>query len=102
MASDKFDDLRSKISSVVGGLLSINDISINAGGPRQDAANENARRLADIANIGLADQSWMEEFKTEVPAISMKLSVQQTHGRQPLNSMRNFRRGCILSYLTVT
>ena len=69
VASDKFDDLRSKISSVVGGLLSINDISINAGGPRQDAANENARRLADIANIGLADQSWMEEFKTEVPAI---------------------------------
>ena len=68
-ATQKFEDLRSKVSSVVGGLLSINDISINAGGPRQDAANENARRLADIANIGLADQSWMEEFKTEVPAI---------------------------------
>ena len=67
-ATDEFDSLAGKVSSVVSGLLSIGDISIDSG-PRQDAANENARRLAAIANEGLIDQSWLAEFKNEVPAI---------------------------------
>lgn len=33
--------------------------------PREDAVNENARRLADIAKNGFKDQSWLEEFKNE-------------------------------------
>lgn len=67
-AQNAYDDLTSKVAGFVGGLLSIGDISVD-GGPRQDAANENARRLAAIANEGLIDQSWLEEFKNEAPAI---------------------------------
>ena len=35
----------------------------------EDAINENARRLAAIMRDGIGNQDWLEEFKTEVPAL---------------------------------
>lgn len=68
-AEKKFDALKSKVSSMLQEGLSP-DVSIADGIlPREDDINENARRLAAIANEGLGDQSWMKEFKTEVPGI---------------------------------
>jgi hypothetical protein len=64
-----FDDLKSKVSSMLQEGLSP-DVSIADGIlPRTDDINENARRLAAIANEGIGDQSWMEEFKNEAPGI---------------------------------
>jgi hypothetical protein len=64
-----FDDLKSKVSSMLSGALSP-DVSIPEGlVPREDDINENARRVAAIANEGIGDQSWMEEFKNEAPGI---------------------------------
>lgn len=64
-----FGSLRSRVESMLSGSLSP-DVSIPEGLiPRADDINENARRLAAIANEGIGDQSWMEEFKAEVPGI---------------------------------
>jgi hypothetical protein len=41
--------------------------------PREDAVNENARRLAAIMRDGLTDQPWLEEFKSEVPNLFNEL-----------------------------
>lgn len=68
-AEKAFNDLRSRVSSLLQESLSP-DVSIADGIlPREDDINENARRLAAIANEGIGDQSWMEEFKAEVPGI---------------------------------
>jgi hypothetical protein len=68
-AERAFGSLRSRVESMLSGSLSP-DVSIPEGLiPRADDINENARRLAAIANEGIGDQSWMEEFKAEVPAI---------------------------------
>jgi hypothetical protein len=62
-------DLQSRVQSMLSGALTP-DVSIMDGLlPRTDDINENARRLAAIANEGIGDQSWMEEFKNEVPGI---------------------------------
>lgn len=63
-----FESLRGRVQSMLSGALSPEGISI-PGLPRTDDINENARRLAAIANEGIGDQSWMEEFKAEVPGI---------------------------------
>lgn len=67
-AEKAFNDMRGRVQSMLSGALSPDGITIPEG-PRSDDINENARRLAAIANEGLGDQSWMEEFKAEVPGI---------------------------------
>lgn len=64
----------SKLESTISGIISsaIGPVAgVNADDllPRPDAVNENARRLADIATKGIFGQSWLEEFKSEVPGI---------------------------------
>jgi hypothetical protein len=63
----KYEDIKSKASSVLSESLNTG-VSMNPG-PAKDAINENAKRLMAIANEGLQDQSWLEEFKAEVPDI---------------------------------
>lgn len=66
--SAEFSNLKSTVESVLSGSLdtgvgfSAEDIL-----PREDAINENARRLADIAKNGLTGQDWMSEFAQEAP-----------------------------------
>lgn len=65
-----FQNLESRVSGVLSQSLSL-DVGVDPADflPREDAINENARRLAAIMRDGLGDQEWMEEFKAEVPAI---------------------------------
>lgn len=67
---DEFDDLRSKVQGVIDQSTTL-DVGLNPADflPREDAINENARRLAAIMRDGLGNQEWLEEFKTEVPGI---------------------------------
>lgn len=68
--SNEFSSLKSKINSVIGSAIGpVAGVDANDLLPREDAVNENARRLADIAVNGLKNQSWLEEFKNEVPEI---------------------------------
>lgn len=69
-AERAFDSLRGRVQSMLQQSLTPEGISLPEGLlPRTDDINENARRLAAIANEGIGDQSWMEEFKNEVPGI---------------------------------
>ena len=52
-------------------------------------------------NIGLADQSWMEEFKMKFPPSSMKLSAQQTQRAATAKLYEEFQ-GMHPELLTVT
>ncbi len=67
-ASKSFDALTSKVSSLVSGMTSLSEIG---GGPKAtgDAANENAKRMAAIANEGIIGQTWLDDFKNEVPSL---------------------------------
>jgi hypothetical protein len=49
-------------------------------GLREDAVNENARRLADIAQNGLKDQSWLPVFKDSAPQAWADLMEAQSAG----------------------
>lgn len=70
-----FNNLQSRVSSVLSQSLSL-DVGLNPADflPREDAINENARRLAAIMRDGFADQEWLDEFKAEVPNIFDELS----------------------------
>jgi hypothetical protein len=65
-----FQSLESRVSGVMQQSLTL-DVGVNPADflPREDAINENARRLAAIMRDGLANQEWLEEFKAEVPAL---------------------------------
>src|SRR5690606_21785964 len=69
-AGDQFDDLRSKVQGIIDQSTTL-DVGLNPADflPREDAINENARRLAAIMRDGIGNQEWLDEFKTEVPGI---------------------------------
>lgn len=62
-----FEDLKGKVSGVLGEALSA-DVGVNPDDilPRTDAINENARRLADIAVNGYKSP-WLAYFQQEFP-----------------------------------
>lgn len=68
--ADEFDTLKSKIESIVSGATTL-DFGLDPADflPREDAINENARRLGAIMRDGIGNQEWLEEFKAEVPGI---------------------------------
>lgn len=76
-----YDDLKSKVSGVIQESLNL-DVGFDAQDllPRQDAINENARRLAAIAKEGMIGQDWMAEFKAEVPGVYADLMLKQAEG----------------------
>jgi hypothetical protein len=67
-----YDDLASSVSSAVSGLLQ-QSLALDVAWPGKDkgaggdAINENAKRLAAIANEGLINQPWLDEFAQEAP-----------------------------------
>lgn len=71
-----FQNLESRVSGILSQSLSL-DVGLDPADflPREDAINENARRLAAIMRDGLGDQEWMEEFKREVPALFEELAT---------------------------
>ena len=64
-----FDALKSKVSSVLSGALNV-DVGVNADDllPREDAINEDARRLADVAVNGFASP-WADYLNNKFPGM---------------------------------
>ena len=83
-ANKALNDLRSSVSGLVSSQLqnafSLSDISwpgMDGGG---DRTNENARRLAAIANEGLIGQDWLGQFAQEAPATYADLMLKIAGG----------------------
>ena len=83
----KFDDLKGKVKGVIDDAMNLKvDWPGKKGGDSAgggDAVNENAKRLAAIANEGLTGQSWMEEFKNEAPGTYADLMLKIAEGMNP-------------------
>ena len=79
--SKEYSDLQSKVSGVLSGALDVG-VGVKAADllPRENAVNENARRLAAIAVEGLIDQPWLEDFKREAPEAWSDLMEQVAAG----------------------
>lgn len=67
-AANEYDNLKSKVSGVLSSQLDVG-VGVKASDllPREDEINENARRLADIAQNGLNGQEWMDAFMLSAP-----------------------------------
>jgi hypothetical protein len=80
-----FEKVKGIAGNVLSGALDTgtgvdpNDI-LGQMGLREDAVNENARRLADIAKNGLKDQDWLPAFKQTAPEAWAELMFSQTMG----------------------
>jgi hypothetical protein len=83
-ATKALDDLQSSVSSLVGsqlsGALTLDVSWPGQDGARQDDVNENARRLAAIANEGLIGQDWLGEFAQEAPTTYADLMLKIAEG----------------------
>jgi hypothetical protein len=88
--------LQSKVSGALSGALNL-DVGVKPEDflPREDAVNENARRLADIMVNGFKDQSWLEEFKTEVPDVFAALAESGNPQQAAAQMLKNFQDGLL-------
>lgn len=89
-----YDDLKGKVQGVVSEALNL-DVGISPEDflPREDAVNENARRLAAIMRDGLVGQPWLEEFKAEVPALFAELAASDDPKQAAANMLKQFESG---------
>lgn len=103
LASDTesaFNDLQGRVSSVLSSAISgdIGGINLDDILPRQDALNENARRLADIAVKGF-DSPWYSYFQKEFPALFAQFfsgaSTNEGIKIQAANVIKNFQDGLV-------
>ena len=97
-AEKAFDDLKSKVSSVLsdalGDTAGVNPDEILDGlGLHEDAIAENARRLADVAMNGFKDQDWMGEFASEVPDIFKALQESGDPKAAAAQMLKEFQAG---------
>lgn len=81
----RFDSIKSTAQGVLKGALDtgtgVNPDDILAKmGKRPDAVNENARRLAAIAQNGLQGQDWLPKFQKEAPGAWADLMLEQARG----------------------
>lgn len=85
-AADGLDDLKSKVQGLLQQSLTLDvswpgkDGGDQGGG---DAINENAKRLAAIANEGLIGQPWLDEFAAEAPSTYADLMLKIASGMNP-------------------
>lgn len=88
------DDIQSKVQGILGGSLNL-DVGVDPAQflPREDAVNENARRLADIMQNGLKGQSWLEEFKNEVPGIFDEIAASGDIQGSAARILQEFQQG---------
>jgi hypothetical protein len=100
-AERAFSDLQSAVEGVLSGALDPGvgvdpDKLLEAMGfPREDAINENARRLADIAANGLKDQDWLGEFGAEVPDIWRMIRTAQNPQEEAARLLKDFQDGLL-------
>lgn len=93
--ADEFDSLQSSVQSVIDSAMGMDIGGLNPADflPREDAINENARRLAAIMRDGLGNQEWMEEFKTEVPALFEELASSGDPKAAAARMLQEFQSG---------
>jgi hypothetical protein len=102
-AQQAFDDLKGKVASVLQGALNVGvgvdpqKVLEGMGFPREDAINENARRLADIAANGLKNQDWLGEFQKEVPDIWKMIRLAQNPQEEAARLLQDFQDGLLTS-----
>ena len=80
MQSSLQSNLSSMVGSQLSGALTMDVAWPGQQGPRPDAINENARRLAAIANEGLTGQDWLGQFAQEAPATYADLMLKIAEG----------------------
>jgi len=101
--SQEYQDLAGKVQSVLSGALDPGvgvdpDKVLEAMGfPREDAINENARRLADIAANGLKGQDWLGAFGDEVPDIWRMIRTAQNPQEEAARLLKDFQDGLLTS-----
>lgn len=92
--SAAYNDLQSKVASVIAGAIGpVAGVDANDLLPREDAINENARRLADIAVNGLKGQDWMGEFASAVPNIFEAITTSGDPQMAAAQILRDFQDG---------
>ena len=89
-----FEDLKGKVSGILSGGLNVG-VGVNPEDflPREDAINENARRLADIMVGGFKGQDWLGEFASEVPDIYAILQESGNPQEAAAQLLRDFQDG---------
>lgn len=90
------DSLKSKVAGVLSGALTL-DVGVKPEDflPREDAINENARRLADIMVNGFKGQDWLTEFANEVPDIYQALIGSGDPQTAAAQMLKNFEAGLV-------
>ena len=93
-AQSEFNSLAGQVEGVLNGALNL-DVGVNPEDflPRPDAINENARRLADIMVGGFKGQSWMDEFRSEVPDIYKLLTESGDPRGEAARLLQEFQAG---------
>jgi hypothetical protein len=89
--------VESSVQAMVSSALDLSDISWpGQDGPAAssgDAINENAKRLAAIANEGLIGQDWLGEFAAEVPDIFAALTASADPKAAAAQLLTEFQQG---------
>ena len=93
-AQSQLSSFASKVKSVFG-IGPVAGVDANDLLPREDAVNENARRLADIAVNGFKGQDWMGEFASEVPDIFAQLKESGDPQGTAAQLLRDFQDGLL-------
>lgn len=92
--ASEYNNLASKIQSIFG-IGQVAGIDANDLLPREDAVNENARRLADIAVNGLKGQDWLSEFAAEAPNVFAALRDAGNPQEEAARLLRDFQDGLL-------
>jgi len=92
--ASEFDSLKSKVQGIIDQSTTL-DVGLNPADflPREDAINENARRLAAIMRDGIGNQEWLDEFKSEVPALWEELSTSSDPRAAAARMLQDFQAG---------
>jgi hypothetical protein len=96
--NNEYDELKGKVEGVLSAALDPGvgvdpDRLLEDMGLREDAINESARRLADIAQNGLKGQDWLEQFKGEVPDIWEAIEESSNPQEAAARMLKEFQQG---------
>lgn len=102
-AKEAFDNIKSAAENVLKSALDTGTgvdpqkVLEKMGIPRADTINENARRLADIAQNGLKGQDWLGNFQKEVPDIWKMIRLAQNPQEEAAHLLQDFQDGLLTS-----
>ncbi len=90
---DALDTLQSKVESLLSGSLNV-DVGVDSSAflPREDALNEDARRLADVMVNGFSSP-WASYFQTEFPELFAQMTAGGDIQAGAAQMLREFEQG---------